>query len=120
MEKKPVMKRLIIVAGTAVAIGIVGCASQYKQQAQQEQQAKNMPINCATAEGDIRMLKSEEVSAKQQAAAGASAVVPIGALAGFATGTEGTKAQIANGDYNRVLEETIDRIKVTCHLPPGS
>jgi hypothetical protein len=110
------MKGKMILALAACTVGVAGCASQYKQEAKQEQQAKTMPINCATAEGDIRMLQSEQVSAKQQAAAGASAIVPIGALAGFATGTEGTKAQIANGDYNRVLQEQIDKIKVTCHL----
>jgi len=110
------MKGKMILSLIACAVGVGGCASQYKQEAKQEQQAKTMPINCATAEGDIRMLQSEQVSAKQQAAAGASAIVPIGALAGLATGTEGTKAQIANGDYNRALQEQIDKIKLTCHL----
>ena len=111
------MKRTIIIATAAgIAVGLLGCATEYKQEAKQEQQAKTMPVNCATAEGDIRMLQGEKVSASQQAAAGASAIVPIGALAGLATGTEGAKAQVANGDYNKALDQAIAKIKSTCNI----
>lgn len=112
------MRHTIIIATAAgLAIGLAGCAGQYKKEAKEEQQAKTMPVNCATAEGDIRMLQSEKVSASQQAAAGASAVVPIGALAGLATGTEGEKAKVASGDYNKALDDAIARIKSTCNIP---
>jgi hypothetical protein len=108
------MKGLIIIATAGLAIGLVGCASQYKQEAKQEQQAKTMPVNCATAQGDIAMLQKEKVSTAQQAAAGVSTVTPIGAVAGFLTGTEGEKAQVTTGDYNKALDQAIARIKTTC------
>ena len=110
------MKNLVIVATAGLALGLVGCASEYKQEAKQEQAAKNMPVNCATAQGDIAMLKSEKESAAKQAAAGVSAFTPVGAVAGLLSGTEGEKAQIASGDYNKALEQAITRIKTTCGI----
>ena len=110
------MKKIIIVAAAGLAVGLAGCASEYKQEAKQEQAAKNMPVNCATAKGDIAMLQSEKESAAKQAAAGVSAFTPVGAVAGFVTGTEGEKAQIASGDYNKALEQAITRIKTTCGI----
>jgi len=66
-----------------------------------------MPVNCNTAQGDIAMLQSGKVSASQKAAAGASAITPVGAVAGFLTGTEREKGQIATGDYNKALDDAI-------------
>ena len=110
------MNNKIIIATVAVVVGVSGCASQYKQEAKQEQAAKTMPVNCATAQGDIAMLQKEKVRASDQAAAGASAILPIGAVAGFITGTEGEKTQIATGDYNKALDQAINRIKTTCNI----
>jgi hypothetical protein len=110
------MKSIIIIASASVLFGLVGCASEYKQEAKQEQQAKTMKVNCATAKGDIAMLQSEKESAASQAAAGVSTFTPVGAVAGFLTGTEGEKAQLASGDYNKALDQAITRIKTTCGM----
>jgi len=108
--------------GTSLcALGLVavlgGCASEYKKEATQEQQAKTMPVNCATAEGDLRVLQSEKVTTAQQAAAGVGAISPIGLVGGLVTHTEGQKAQVANGDYNKALDTKIAEIKTTCNIP---
>jgi hypothetical protein len=110
------MKSMIIIATAGLAFGLVGCASEYKQEAKQEQQAKTMKVNCATAKGDIAMLQGEKESAAKQAEAGVSTFTPVGAVAGFLTGTEGEKAQLASGDYNKALDQAINRIKTTCGL----
>jgi hypothetical protein len=110
------MKTMIVIAAAGLTIGLVGCASQYKQEAKQEQQAKTMPVNCATAQGDIATLQAEKVSAAKQAAAGVGAIAPVGAVAGLLTGTEGEKGQIATGDYNMALDQAITRIKSTCGI----
>jgi len=70
----------IIIATVAVVVGVSGCASQYKQEAKQEQAAKTMPVNCATAQGDIATLQKEKVSVAQQAATGVSTFTPGGAV----------------------------------------
>ena len=43
--------------GIGFMLLVSGCASQY---AKTEKQVESMPINCATAEGDLRMLRSEK------------------------------------------------------------
>ncbi|HEV8018895.1 MAG TPA: hypothetical protein VGP32_10095 [Steroidobacteraceae bacterium] len=106
----------IIIATAALAIGLAGCVSQYKQEAKEEQQAKTMPVNCATAQADLATLQAEKASNAQRAAAGVTAVVPIGLVVGLVTGTEKEKGQVALGDYNKAIDKAIDRIKTTCNI----
>jgi hypothetical protein len=91
-----------------------GCAMQEKKN---EQKAAAMPINCATAEGDIRMLNSEKASTAAKIGNGISMIAPIGLVAGLATGTEGTKYQVTTGEYNKMLDKKIAEIKQAC---PGT
>jgi hypothetical protein len=72
------------------------------------------PVNCSTAEGDIRVLKSEKVHVASQVAAGVTALVPVGLVLGIVTGTEGTKFKVATGDYNKALDQRIAEIQSTC------
>jgi Na+/glutamate symporter len=101
--------------GLAVLVG--GCVSEYKKEEAQEKQAKHMPVNCATAEGDIRMLQAEKVNTAQQVAAGVTMIVPVGLVVGVATSTEGQKYQVTTGDYNQMLDKKIAEIKQTCSVP---
>ena len=79
-----------------IALLVAACADQFRQQEQALQQP--MRINCATAEGDVRMLQNEKAHVAQQIAMGITAITPIGMIAGAATGTEQTKLQVASGD----------------------
>jgi hypothetical protein len=90
---------------------VAGCQIQDKKTAQQ---VKEMPVNCATADGDLRMLDSEKKSTAQRISAGVRSVVPIGLVAGVVTGTAGTKYQIATGKYNTMLDDKIAEIKQAC------
>jgi hypothetical protein len=102
------------------AVGVIallgGCVSQYKKEETQEQQAKTAPVNCSTAEGDIRTLQSEKVNLAKQIGAGVSMIVPVGLVVGVATKTEGEKYQVTTGDYNKMLDQKIAEIKQTCHV----
>jgi hypothetical protein len=93
-------------------ISLASCAMQEKEVEQNLKQ----PINCATAEGDIRVLHHEKAHVAQQIAAGVSAIVPVGLVAGVATGTEGTKLQVATGEYNQMIDEKIAEIKQECGI----
>ncbi len=107
------MKKIgAVLIAACMAVSVVSCASGYKK----GEQDMKKPVNCATAEADIRVLKSEKVHAAEQIAAGVSAIVPVGLVAGVATGTEGTKAKVATGDYNKMLDEKIAEIKRECGL----
>lgn len=111
MITKPLLTAVLLVS--FVALG-TGCGTNYKQMADNEKQAKTMPVNCAFAEGDIRMLQSELATNQQRTAAGVTAVVPISAVISTVSGTEGTKAQIASGEYNKILQAKITEIKNVC------
>jgi hypothetical protein len=100
-----------LVGGLAVAALVAGCAMQYKKT---EENLDKPPINCFTAEGDIRVLRSEKANVAQQMAAGIAAIVPTSIVVGLITGTEGTKAQVESGEYNRKIDARIAEIKSVC------
>lgn len=62
------------------------------------------PVNCATAEGDIRVLKSEKAHVGEQILKGVTAITPAGFVLGMVTGTEKKKLEIASGDYNKKID----------------
>jgi hypothetical protein len=72
------------------------------------------PPNCATAEGDLRVLQSEKANVAERIAAGVTAIVPAGLVLGLVTGTEGVKVRVAIGKYNDALDRRIAEIKETC------
>ena len=74
------------------------------------------PVDCRTAEGDIRVLEHEKAHVAEEAANGVMAVAPAGAVLGIVTGTEGDKLKVATGDYNRKIDSKIAEIKRTCGL----
>jgi hypothetical protein len=91
-----------------------GCAMQQ----QQVEQGLNDPsrVNCATADGDIRVLQSEKANVAQRIVEGATAIYPAGAVMGILTGTEGTKIQVATGEYDQAIDRRIAEIRQTCGL----
>lgn len=99
----------VSVIGLAILTG--GCAMQDKET---ENRVKEMPVNCETAPGDLRMLDEEKKSTAQRVSAGVRSVVPIGLVAGLVTGTAGTKYRIATGQYNQMLDDKIAEIKQAC------
>jgi hypothetical protein len=74
------------------------------------------PINCATAEGDIRVLNSEKAHVGKEIAAGISAIVPIGLVTNVATGNEKGQYKVATGEYNKSLDKKIAEIKQQCGM----
>ncbi|HLN99916.1 MAG TPA: hypothetical protein VK208_15765 [Pyrinomonadaceae bacterium] len=109
MKQKKLTK---VVCGLALAAFASSCAAQY----QANESALQQPINCATAEGDIRVLQGEKTNAAQQAALGATAIAPAGIVMGLVTGTENTKLQVATGEYNRMIDNKIAAIRKTCGM----
>jgi hypothetical protein len=88
-----------------------GCAHEFKED---EANAKSMPVNCATADGDLRMLRNEKAHVVEQIAMGATAIYPASAVVGVLTGVEGTKLQVASGEYNQTLDAKIAEIQRVC------
>jgi hypothetical protein len=97
----------------ALVVLVAACKGPNVQEVQQQEAA---PVNCATAEGDLRTLQSEKVSTAKQIADGVSAIAPIGLVANAATGKEKGKLMIASGDYNKMIDQKIAQIRSTCGI----
>jgi len=104
------MKKLIALA--IIVMLVPACAMQYKKTEEGMQQ----PINCATAQGDLRVLEEEKVNVAQQIAAGVTSIFPAGLVIGLVTGTAGAKMRVATGDYNKMLDQRIAEIKQQCGI----
>lgn len=98
----------------AAAVVLSGCVAQ--KEAQEVKAAEVAPVNCATAEGDIRMLRSEKATVEERIAEGAVSIVPVGFLIGVATQTEGDRIDMAIGDYNEILSKEIAKVKSKCKV----
>ena len=111
-----IMKTAVRSGIFALAVGtlVCGCALDEKKTAEKIQ---TMPINCPTADGELRILESEKKTTAQRIEAGVLTVVPIGLVVGLVTTTEGTKYRIATGEYNKMIDDKISEIKQKC---PGA
>ena len=103
--------RNAMLATLVVALLLQGCAMGLKKD---EKAAEQMPVNCATADGDLRVLRSEKTHVAEEIALGVTAIYPAGLVIGLLTGTEGTKIQVATGEYNKKLDAKIAQIQSTC------
>lgn len=99
---------------TALATLLVGTTSVFS--ADTLGNVPHGPINCSTAEGDIRALNSEKAFAKQQQAKDVLAVTPAGALFGLVTGTENQKLEVLSGEYEKQIDARIAAISGKCKV----
>ena len=106
------MIRLFIVM--FVVVGLSACATAKKEK--KTMADTKLPVQCATAEGDLRALNSEKAHVGSEIAAGASAIIPIGLVVNVVTGEEGTQWKVTTGVYNKMLDARIAEIKSTCDL----
>ena len=82
--------------------------------AKKVEKGMKQPINCATAEGDIRVLQGEKAHVASEAANGVTAIIPASLVIGLVTLTEGEKIRIATGEYNKAIDKRIAEIKSQC------
>jgi len=105
------MKKLMIaVLVLSLVMTMASCAMQQKK----VEKEMTQPINCATAEGDLRALEKEKAHVGEQIAEGVTAIVPMSLVVGVLTGTEGTKMEVATGEYNKMIDKRIAEIKAKC------
>jgi hypothetical protein len=74
------------------------------------------PVDCSTAQGDLRLLQHEKANVAERVAEGITAIYPAGLVVGLATRTEGTKFKVAIGEYNKAIDQRIAQIKATCGI----
>jgi len=96
-----------------ITILVAACSSSISRQAKED---LARPINCDTAEEDIRTLESEKASVAKRSLQGITAVAPAGAVIGILTLTEKEKLEVASGVYNQKIDEKIAEIKRECKV----
>ena len=104
------MKTMTMILLISVVALTVGCTGKY---AKVEETLDN-PINCATAKGDIRLLRHEKAHVTEQIAAGVTSFFPAGLVIGVATGTEDTGIRVTSGKYNQMIDKRIAEIQAKC------
>jgi hypothetical protein len=104
------MKKILVV----ILVLVVFPACAMKQKKVEKSLEGAGPPNCATAEGDLRVLESERANVAERIGAGVTAIAPAGIVIGLLTGTEGTKMRVAAGKYNEAIEQRIAEIKAHC------
>jgi hypothetical protein len=107
------MPKYAIVSVWLTAALLVGCESIHE--AEDRDEALSAPINCTTAEGDLRVLESEQAHVASQKAAGATSVSPASSL--FVTGPTGglfsgeasspNSGQVEVGRYEKAVNDKI-------------
>jgi hypothetical protein len=74
------------------------------------------PVDCSTAQGDLRLLQHEKANVAERVAEGIDAIYPAALVVGLLTGTEGTKVKVATGEYDKAIDKRIAQIKATCEI----
>src|SRR5262245_62074759 len=110
------MARVVHALSTVALAGAIASACALQQRDVAEQLETRAPINCATAEGDRRVLQSEKVNLAERIAEGVTAVTPAGVVLGAAAGTERTELRVATGKYNTMIDARIAEIVHACGI----
>ncbi len=122
------MSKTAILTIWLAAAFLVGCESI--DMAEERDEALADPVNCATAQGDLRVLEGEKNHVMAQRASGATMVSPAAAAfgqgpAGGVTDEDANTAEIAVEQsniqveidrYEQAVDDKIAKIKATCGL----
>jgi hypothetical protein len=101
-----VLKAGLVIPMSIVVAGVASAAVD----------GKRHPVNCATAEGDLRAIAAEKKHAQDQQVESVVSILPAGALLGLVTGTEKKRLSMLSGDYVKALDERAAEIRSTCDV----
>jgi hypothetical protein len=110
------MRRILIaILASLLVVGMsAGCAMRQKKELKELSEAG--PVDCRTAQGDLRLLQHEKANVAERVVEGATAIYPASLVTGVVLGTEGTKLKVAIGEYNEAIDKRIAQIKETCGI----
>jgi len=108
------MKNLTL--GLMLVALLGGCSAKAPAPEKQVNASLDKPIDCSTAQADIATLNSEKARTSQEIEAGASSIIPIGAVAHLFGGSEKQSFEIGTGEYNKKLDAKIAQIKEQCNI----
>jgi hypothetical protein len=94
-----------------LAFFVAACAAPISQQAKQDLAS---PVDCSTAQSDIKILEDERASVVKQIEDGVTAIMPVGAVVGILSHTEIGKLEVGTHYYNHQINKKIAEIKREC------
>ncbi len=74
------------------------------------------PVDCNTANQNIKTLEEERASVAKQILSGVRSLMPIAAVAGILMGDYTDRVHVATGIYNADIEAKVKQIKSTCGI----
>ena len=95
---------------------LAACSSPAPAPQKQVDASLAKAIDCSTAAADIETLNSEKARTSQEIEAGASSIIPVGAVAHMFGGSEKESFEIGTGEYNKKLDAKIAEIKKQCNI----
>ena len=95
---------------------LVGCSSPAPAPQKEVQANLAKSVDCSTAAADIKTLTSEKARTSKEIEAGASSIIPVGAVAHMIGGSEKETFAIGTGQYNKKLDAKIAEIKQQCDI----
>ncbi|MBW2200969.1 MAG: hypothetical protein JRF71_09050 [Deltaproteobacteria bacterium] len=105
------MKKIMLIVSLVVVLAACG-----KPISKETKETLKAPVNCETAEGDLRLLKSEKAHVAKRIAMGVSSIMPASIVIGVVTRTQKDKMKVAIGKYNKMIDERIAEIKQECGI----
>jgi hypothetical protein len=106
---------LITILVSLLVVGLsAGCAMRQKKELKELGEAG--PVDCSTANGDLRLLHHEKANVAERVAEGVTAIYPASLVMSVLTGTERTKLKVAIGEYDKAIDKRIAQIKETCGI----
>lgn len=106
----------VVIAACCLFAFFPGCGLKMKKDVARIEAVKNQPVNCQTAEHDIKVLEDEKANVAKQVVAGVTSILPPSLVMGILTGSAGAKYKIAVGRYNKMIDARIAKIKQECNI----
>ena len=111
----PNLKKLTLALTAIILSTVLASADEMSSKMAKGKADVKIPINCPSAEADIRVLNSEKVHAKKQAVSGIFSITPIGLFTN-AISSPSKSVKIHVKEYDKMLDDKIVEIKRVCHI----
>ena len=106
------MKKLKLVAVLPLLLFLVSCAAI----SEESRYYMDKPIDCFTAEADIKSLKKAKASSVKRIASGVRTVAPAAAVVSIVRKDWWNNKKVASGQYNLAIDEKITELQHACNI----
>ena len=106
------MNKLKLLAVLPLLLFLVSCAAI----SDEARYYMDKPIDCSTAEADIKSLEGAKASSVKRVASGVRTIAPAAAVVSIVRKDWGNNKKVATGEYNRAIDEKIMELQHACNI----